>query len=179
MFHVKHVVGPFVAVVSLSCGYHTVHGASSGSGLAVAAAPSMAPGQELSVAAVTAAREALASEGALSSGSYPRLVIQLVRVDEGPLGIAAVRAPGEPDGLQPIARGSSVGVVGRGWVETAPGVHEWDSGDVRRTAPFSATSELADAAAYREAARTAAKELGRALARRALGQPQPRTEASP
>ncbi len=180
MFHVKHTWVPVLAVLSLACGYHAVHGgrANGADGLAVVAAPSRAPGQELNVAAVTAAREELAADGALSTAGYPRLVVRVVRLDEAATGISVVPALGEPGGEQPLARGSAVGVVGRAWVERSPGGKRiWDSGDVRRVERFGAGTGVPDAVGFREAARAAARALGRALARRALGEAEPRDQA--
>jgi hypothetical protein len=181
MFHVKQVALGFLLAHS-GCGYHAVHGGgrTDGTGLAVVAAPGWAPGQELNVAAVTSAREELAGEAALGTEAYPRLVVLIVRVDEGATGLSSVAAPGAPDGRQPLARGSAVGVVGRGWVEASPGgARIWDSGDVRRVETYGARTRLGDAVGFREASRAAARELGRALARRALGQPTPRNQAMP
>lgn len=181
MFHVKHV-GAAILLTQAACGYEAVHGGGGrgGPGLSVAAAPGRAPGQELNVAAVTSAREELAGEGALRTAAYPRLVIRIVRLDEAATGIAAVDAPAAPGGRLPLARGSAVGVVARGWVETRPGGPPlWDSGDIRRVESYGAGTLLGDAVGFREASRAAARELGRALARRALGQPTPRGQAMP
>ncbi len=180
MFHVKHTRVLAMAFLALSCGYRAVHGGSGdrASGLSVVAAPGRAPGQELNVAAVTAAREELAADDALSTESYPRLVIRVVRLDEAASGISVVPAPGEPGGEQPLGRGSAVGVLGRAWVERSPGGKRiWDSGDVRRVERFGAGSGVSDAVGFREAARAAARALGRALARRALGEAEPRDQA--
>jgi hypothetical protein len=109
----------------------------------------------------------------LGQAGYPRLVLELVRVDESSSGIAAI-APDDPR-----ARGSLVGVVARGWVEDAPGsARSRETGDIRRVARFSAGAEVAnDAMRYDEALRAAARDVGRAIARRVLGEPEPQIEA--
>jgi hypothetical protein len=101
------------------------------------------------------------------------MVVELVRVDEQSAGIVAV-----PDGagaLEPQARGSTVAVIGRAWVEEVPGVEpSRDTGDCRRSEQYaSETDPGREVLRYDAAIRAAASELGRALARRVLGLPEP------
>ena len=123
------------------------------------------------------ARAELAKAGALQAGSaYPQLVVEILRVDEQALGIAATPLAGRD---VPLARGTSVAVVGRARLLESPGVAAArDTGDLRRAERFAASSDRhAEAAVRQQAVRSAARRLGRALARRILGQPEPDTEA--
>jgi hypothetical protein len=116
------------------------------------------------------AREALAREGSLAQGEgYPRLVIEVLRIDETSEAITSVSAPG---GTLPRAASVRRAVLARAWVETSPGTRERDTGDVRsedlvavRDAP------VADELASLDASRAAARRLGRKLALFALGHP--------
>lgn len=112
------------------------------------------------------AREYLQREGALASGDgYPRLELDVLRVDETSEGIAAT-AEGTPR-----ARASRLGVLGRGTVvprEGAPATV--DTGDVRASdlaaVPSDPGTELTGRA---DALRAIARRLGQKLAARALG----------
>ena len=104
-----------------------------------------------------------------SPTGYPRLVVELVRVDVEATGIAA------PDD-HPTGRGSRVTVVARGSVQEAVGGPPTRvTGDVRRSylAP-EGTSAAASAEARRGAARRAGEAAGRAVARHVLGIPTAR-----
>jgi hypothetical protein len=138
----------------------------------VVAAPQSIPQIDLVHEALAGAREELSRAGILQPGSsHPRLVIQLLRVDEGSAGIAAVDET-------PLARGSAVGVIGRGWVEESAGAGRVrDSGDVRRVEWISSgNSPSNDATRHDGALRVAARRLGRSLAERILGEPEPALE---
>jgi hypothetical protein len=121
--------------------------------------------------ATAGAREELSKAGILQSGNrHPRLVIELLRIDEGSSGIAA--------GDTPLARGSTVGVTGRAWVEeSAGGEPVRDSGDLRRVEWISSgPTSRDDAVRHENALRVAARRLGRSLALRVLGAPEPAVE---
>jgi hypothetical protein len=98
--------------------------------------------------------------------------IELLRIDERASGIAAPD-PGPGAERVPLARGSAVGVVGRAWVvpgPTEPRVR--DTGDVRRVEYYASEADpRLDAIRHDAAVRSAARRLGRDLARRVLGQP--------
>jgi hypothetical protein len=128
-------------------------------------------------AALAGARSELSRRGALESGSgYPRVVIEVLRVDEQALGIA-VPPPGARE--HPLARGTSIAVVGRALLIEGPAAPPArDSGDLRRVERFDASPDrLTEAANREQAVRSAARRLGRALARRVLGDPEPENEA--
>ena len=172
MFPVKHVV-PIAAtllgfaLVQGGCGYHAVYSGDPPRGtLSVAVAKSSIPDPEIVQEVLGGLRSELARSGVLRAGrAYPRLVLEVVRVDERGSGIAAA-------GDAPLARGSRVGVVARAWVEDRPGAPGRDTGDVRRTADSAAgPTALGDATRVRDALRSAARDAGRALAQRLLGQP--------
>ncbi len=112
-------------------------------------------------------RSELGAAQALGSG-FPRVVVEVLRVDERSLGVRL-------DGDMPLARGSEVVVTGRAQVLTAegapPGV---DTGGMGRAAQFAAgATPGADADLRSRAVRDAARSLGRALGRAVLGLPEP------
>jgi hypothetical protein len=163
----------WLGVAQSACGYAPVYGgARPAQRLSVVAAAPSIPQTDLVHETLAGAREELSRAGILQPGSsHPRLVIQLLRVDEGSSGIAAV-------GEAPVARGSTAGVVGRAWVEvSAGGDRVRDSGDLRRVEWISSGARAADdATRYDGALRIAARRLGRSLARRILGEPEPALE---
>ena len=140
--------------------------------LSVVAAPFFTPHPEAAASALFGAREELSSAGALGGQRYPRLVVEVVRVDELPAGIAA------PEGGLPLGRGSDVGVTAHGWIEAEEGSPpSHDTGDVRRVETVAQGSDpVAASVAAADAVRSAAREAGRAVARRALGLAEPAIE---
>jgi len=117
------------------------------------------------------ARETLAREGALLAGDgYPRLDIEVLRIDETSEGVAATPF------LTPQARGTRLGVLARAYVEAREGAAaEADTGDMR--ASDLVTSPLGDPKAElfgrEDTLRAVARRLGQKLAGRALGHPVP------
>jgi hypothetical protein len=164
--------------VSPACGYRSANDATDAppDGYSLAAAPARAPHLDVLAAAVAGARAELSREQALRDGSrYPRVVVELVRVDEVAAGIAAT----DVDGASlPLARGASVGVTARAWVEEREGgPPSRDSGDVRRVETVAQSGEvLASQVAQEDAARAAARRAGAAIARRVLGLVEPGSE---
>jgi hypothetical protein len=140
-------------------------------------------------------REELAREGALSGGrGYPRVEIEVTRVDEASVGVAAVAPAGE---VAPRARATDVGLVARAWVVQTPGGEKTrDTGDVRvlvvvgtATSPTGGASAVAspplspspasiDAFHHEDGVRAAGRRAGARLARRILGEPAPTSEES-
>jgi hypothetical protein len=160
-----------------ACGYSAVYGGRPPEAL-LSVVPSVQSTPETdAVAAVLAGvRKELSKEGALKAGtSYPRLVIEVLRVDEEPLGIAEALSDGHSVAL---ARGMRIAVTARGWVVEREGADPaTDTGDLRRSA--SSASEAApvvDLQARVMAIRAAGNEVGIALARRALGEATAGTE---
>lgn len=178
MFPVKRVAGSFATLLGLvpllvcpgACGYRPVHGGAAPSRLSLAAAPGLAPDTEATGAALAGARAELGREGVLDSPTgYPRLVIELVRVDTAAAAIAA-------DGDLPLGRGAMVTVVVRGWVEDSVGSSPTRvTGDLRRAVVAPEGAGIAEAAGVRrDAARRAGEAAGRAVARHVLGIPTAR-----
>jgi hypothetical protein len=166
----------------VSCGYAPIYGGDAPEArLWVEAAPHHAPHPHALQAVLSGARAELSRAGALASAAgHPQLVIELLRIDELSAGIAATPSTeADPQSARiPLARGASVAVVGRGWVMTRPdGPADHDTGDMRRVEHFASTGKRhLEAAQYTEAVHGAARELGRALARRVLGEPEPANE---
>jgi hypothetical protein len=112
-------------------------------------------------------RSELGAAEALGSG-FPRVVVEVLRVDERSTGVRLVEGT-------PLARGSEIVVTGRAQVlpsaDAAPSV---DTGDMSRAAPFAAgATPGGDAELRTRAVRDAARSLGRALGRAVLGLPEP------
>ena len=178
MFPVKRVAGSSATLLGLvlallgpgACGYRPVHGGEQPSRLSLVAAPALAPDAEATGAALSGARAELGREGVLGSPTgYPRLVIELVRVDAEAAAIAA-------RGDQPLGRGTRITVVVRGWVEDSAGASPSRvTGDLRRAVVTLEGAGSAEAAALRrDAARRAGEAAGRAVARHVLGIPTAR-----
>jgi hypothetical protein len=133
----------------------------------------LVPNTNAAQAALAGARAELAAAGHLASDSgYPRLTVDVLRVDEVPRAIHVQAG-------QPSAAGMGVAVVLRARLqETAEQEPTVDTGDVRRAVQ---TSEDADphfyGAVYDQALRSAAERAGRAAARIALGVPEPNDES--
>jgi hypothetical protein len=166
-----------VAVAGLattSCGYRPEHAVAAAEPLCVRGAPPKIPDLIAIEAVLDGARAELTERGALGS-SYPCLVVEVLRVDE--VGTGAV-APSPAD-TQPFARGTTVAVTARAWVESSAGATpSRDTGDVRRAARGAAVrAGSADSIRHADELRAASDRLGRALAARALGLPEAADEA--
>lgn len=156
------------------CGYEPVYGAGRPEvRLSVAAAPYATPYVAAVQAAVTGVRRSLSGAGVLRpGGGFPRVVVEVVRVDERASGLQATELAGGE--RVPLGRGSAVGVVGRAWVEEADkGPRTRDTGDVRRVEYYaSAGDPRLEQIEHEQAVRAAAHALGQALGRRILGDPE-------
>ena len=123
-------------------------------------------------AAASGVRSELAAAGLLAdSGQFPKLVLDVLRVDQVSRGIHVQAG-------QPRAAGMSIALTVRGRVFQADNQEpRFDSGDVRRSVQLSGDSDpRTDSAAYDVALRSAAEHAGRAVARMALGIPEPNDE---
>ena len=162
-----------------SCGYQPAYSADRGPGpLRVVAAQPKVARLDAVQATLAGARAELSRRGGLRPGSgYPRMVVEVLRIDERSSGIAVDPLQPQADRV-PLARGSSVGVLGRAWIEDAPGAPaRRDTGDMRRVETYASQPDARlEAIRHDEAVRAAARQLGRALARRVLGQPTPDIE---
>jgi hypothetical protein len=178
------IVAALAALAAASCGYRAVYGADTERVHVVQVRAEVAD----AVAAdevTSGVREELAREGALEGGDgYPRVEVEVTRLDEASDAIAASGAPGA---RQPVARATQVGVVARAWlVRAAGGEHERDTGDVRVLLATSATTAAGstgsanppaiDELHHLDALRAAGRRAGVRLARRILGQPAPESD---
>lgn len=162
----------------MACGYRPAYGETRPEQrLTVVAATPKVPRPVALQAALSGARARLSRAGVLGAGTgYPRLVVELVRVDEKSSGVQlGVDAQGRD---LPLARGSLVAVTGRAWVELeAGGEAVRDTGDVRRVDRRGADEDpRAEAQLHKDAIRAAARRLGDALAGRVLGEAEPAME---
>lgn len=161
-----------------ACGYSAVYGGRPPEALlSVVASPQFTPETDAVAAVLAGVRKELSKQGALKGGtSYPRLVIQVLRVDEEPLGIAV--QPARDGQKVALARGMEMAVTARGWVvEREGGEPVTDTGDVRRSAGSASEAAPAiDLQARVMAIRAAGNEVGIALARRVLGEATAGTE---
>jgi hypothetical protein len=159
-----------------ACGYRAVYSAERPTQrLSVRVGAPRSPDLAAAEAAVSGARAELSSAGVLGAdGTFPRLDVEVLRVDEVGTGVAESPRHGNV----PEARGSGVAVVVRGLVYEQPGIVARDSGNVRRAEWVSSASGSADGAmTYDAAVRAASRRAGRAVARRVLGIPEPANEA--
>ena len=157
------------AALLTGCGYHSVYGQPGSERLSVQVGQVLIPEPLAAQAAASGVRSELAAAGLLASaGQYPRLVLDVLRVDELSRGIHA------QDG-QPRAAGMSIALTVRGRIFQAENQEpRLDTGDLRRSAQVSGSSDpRTDSAAYDAALRSAAEHAGRAVARIALGIPEP------
>src|SRR5262245_25452412 len=98
-----------------ACGYEPVYGPGDGVGLAVEAAPPRIEDPEAVQAVLRGLRAELARAGALrTGGGYPRVIVEVTRVDE--VGTAIIVSDDNA-----LSRGSGVAVTGRAWVQERRG----------------------------------------------------------
>ena len=161
----------------VGCGYAPAYGGSAPtSRLSLHLLQTRVAEPEIVHEVLAGAREELGRADAdADDAGFPRLVVEILRIDESPRGIAALPTD---SGLRPRARGNVVGVVGRAWVIERPGAAPVrDTGDVRRVEGFGTRSDRGlEMLQFDAAARAAARELGAALVRRVLGEPSPTLE---
>jgi hypothetical protein len=156
-----------------ACGYHPLYGQSQTLAVSVAAGQVLVPNTNAVQAALGGARAELAAAGRLASASaFPRLTVDVLRVDEVSRAIHVQAG-------QPSAAGMGVAVVVRARLqESAEQEPTLDTGDVRRAVQISGDADpRVDGAVYDQALRAAAERAGRAAARIALGVPEPSDEA--
>lgn len=154
------------------CGYRAILAPPAQQHLSVQAGQMLVPEAITMQAALSGARGELAAAGQLGRDSeFPRLVLDVLRVDEGSRAIHVQEG-------QPAAGGMSVAVVVRARVYRAANQEPVvDSGDLRRAVQLSGDADpRVDSAAYDDALRGAAERAGRAAARAAIGLPEPADE---
>jgi hypothetical protein len=157
----------------LGCGYHSLYAQQSAGRLSVQLGQVLVPEPGAAQAVASGARDELAAAGMLGEHSeFPRLVIDVLRVDEVSRGVRIVTG-------RPAAGGMSIAVVVRARVFGADSPESLrDSGDLRRAAQAAGDADpRLDGAAYDLALRAAAERAGRAAARAVTGIPEPSDEA--
>ncbi len=175
-----HCMRPILSVLAVgltACGYSPAYGGlRPNQQLTVAAAPSLSPESGALAALLSGLRGELSRAGALRAGTgYPRAMVELLRVDERGVGVAVQL--GQPRAT-PLARGSTVGVMARAWIEDSPSAKPYhDTGDVRRVSTVATGTTLAmDALAHDTAVEQAGLAAGQAIGRRLLGEVEPTLE---
>ncbi len=161
-------------VLASACGYRSLYAHTEGERLAVQVGQVMIPETLAAQSVASGVRAELSAAGMLASGgAAPKLIVDVLRVDESSRAIHAQR-----DANQPLAAGMSIAVTARGRVFQAGSPEpQLDTGDVRRAVQVSGAADpRTDSAAYDEAVRDAAERAGRAVARAALGIPEPSDE---
>jgi len=156
-------------VLLTSCGYRPVYGQPVSERLSVQFGHVLIPEPLAAQAAASGVRSELAAAGLLAGGAtFPRLVLDVLRVDELSRGIHV------QDG-QPRASGTIIALTVRGRIFQAENQEaRLDTGDLRRSVQVTGdTDARADSAAYDAALRSAAERAGRAVARIAMGIPEP------
>ncbi len=168
------LIGLFlISLLDCACGYQPAY-APSGEGERLGVVPAAPLVTEAGALESTLAgvREELARAGRLRSGTAPpRLVVELVRVEEVAAGLSS-------DAETARARGTRVAVVGRAWIEREPSSPpERDTGDMQRVESYAPETDLrVEGVRYEQALRSAGRELGRALAARVMGYPTPASD---
>ena len=159
-----------------ACGYRPIAGyersGAEGPRLHVVFGPRTVPAARAHDALVGAVSSRLAEARELAGGTgYPRLEVELVRIDETAEGLASA-------GDVPLSRGLRITVVGRARVLRGPNeAAAFDTGDVSAHVTLSSSGPAPQALVLREEATMgAARLLGRRLAERALGLPSPSDE---
>ena len=156
------------------CGYRSVYAQRAGDQLSVQVGQILIPRALAAQSAASGARAELSAAGMLASGDgTPRLVIDVLRIDELSRGIHVANTG------QPAASAMSIALTARGRVfKRGSQEPELDTGDLRRAVQVAGDVDpREDSSAYDEAVRAAAEQAGRAIARAALGIPEPAEEA--
>lgn len=150
-----------------ACGYRPLYGGAARESFSVVGASPLVADASVVAEVEAGVRSGLSRAGALRAGEgYPRVVVEVLRIDGASAGIADV-------GGVPLARGTELGVVARAHVERGPDAPpSRDTGDVRTlelasVAPDARLESLREA----DALRAAARRLGERLARRILSEP--------
>ena len=169
----RAVLVALTVAACLGCGYRPLaaHGAGA-QRLAVVAGARTVPAARAEDALVAATAGRLAEAGELAGGAgYPRLEVELLRLDETAEALA-------PSGGRPLGRGVRVTATGRARVLRAPDeAPAFDTGDMSAHVFVGTASSAASSLALRdEAAALAARALGRRLGERVLGLPSPSDE---
>jgi hypothetical protein len=170
----------------VSCGYQPAHEVLAGpaGGFSVAAAPARVADAQVIEGAVLGARLALSRMGLLGEQVFPRLRVEVLRLDESSGGIrsgtlaSADAGPELAGGRAPLARGTTLTLVGRAHVEPSDGAAPAaETGEISVSAVFAAEGDARlDALRRDDMSRELGLRLGMELAGRILGYPTPRGE---
>jgi hypothetical protein len=158
-----------LALLFVGCGYRPLYGGAPEERFAVVGTSPLVADAAVVADLEAGVRSGLAEAGALGAGREPpRVVVELVRIDERSEGIRL-----SPDGTYPLARGARIGVSARAWLEREPGgARERDTGDIRVFEVMAAEKDVRlDALRRADALRAASRRLGMRLAARILGRP--------
>jgi hypothetical protein len=158
----------------VGCGYRAVYGGARTASLHVVLVRVAVADAVVADEVAAGVRDELAREGMLASGDgYPRVELEVVRVDrasEGIVGAAGV----------PAARATDVGVVARAWTVDSAGANpQDDTGDIRgeqvaavdAPGPGGTVDLRATLFHDADAERSAARRAGRTIGRKILGVP--------
>lgn len=183
----RAALAALAAVLFGACGYRPLYsGAQGEERFAVTGVTPLVADASVVAEVESGVRAGLARAALLrGGGGYPRVVVEVLRIDTQSEGIAAVpggvRPPeigGVPIGgagpLRPLARATRVGVVARAWLERAEGgPKERQTGDLRAVDVMAVEADArVEALRLDDASRAAARRLGERLARRVLGEPE-------
>jgi hypothetical protein len=183
----RSLVSAIAGVLVASCGYRSLYsGAQGEERLAVIGVTPLVADASVVAEVEAGVRAGLARAALLrGGGGYPRVVVEVLRIDTQSEGIAAVpggvRPPevggivvGGAGALQPLARGTRVGDMARAWLErTEGGAKERQTGDLRAVDVMQVEGDARlEALRFDDASRAAARRLGERLARRVLGEPE-------
>ncbi len=165
-----NILAVVAAGLLAACGYRPLYGGERGDRFCVVGVSPLVADSAVVSEVEAGVRAGLARAGGLRSGAdYPRVVVEVLRVDAASEGIKAV--PGTP--TMPLARATRVGVLARAWVQKAPdGPKERDTGDLRAVDVMQVEPDARlEALRLDDATRASARRLGERLARRVLGEP--------
>jgi hypothetical protein len=166
-----------VLLLASACGYQPLYATPSGESFHVHLVKSQIASSVVAEEVLRGARDTLAQEGSLAPGDgYPRLELEVLRVDETSEGIMQSQTSPSPTVFTtvPIARATDLAVVARGWVVRHEGAPmELDTGDQRASALVGAP--LGDATREiwqrEDGLRAVARRLGGRIVLRILGHP--------
>jgi hypothetical protein len=172
----KRALWAALGLTMVACGYAPVHGVPRdvprlGVVLADAHAGDAATGEALRLGAM----QGLAARGLARAGeAYPRLELELLRIDRVPEGLAEVSTE---RGRQPLARAFRVVLTGRAWVAISERERTEETGDLSVEIVRVAGRGAEELALDSDSIRLSAQKLGRALAQKIQGEPS--VESSP
>jgi hypothetical protein len=153
--------------LALSCGYHALRGGAAGERYVVVLGTSYVADSTVASEVLAGTMRALSRGDRLGyRGEYPRVEVDILRVDEVADGV--VGAAGAPR-----ARGMRFSVLGRARVRASANEEtSFDTGDLRAVVVASSDGPLVDAAWSRDRSlRAAAHRLGEKLGARVMGDP--------